>query len=78
MAKAARFDTILVYCVGPAKGVHGPRCYHNAVVPLDRLPEWDWYDICAHLRCTRCNSVGYVDPRPNWSEVIDFNKARGY
>ena len=43
----------------------------------DELPEWDWYDICAHLKCTECGSVGWVDPRPNWSDVIDFNKGIG-
>jgi hypothetical protein len=39
-------------------------------VPLDRLPDWDWYDVLAHLKCTRCGSVNWVDPRPNWTEVI--------
>jgi hypothetical protein len=78
VAKAAGFKTILVYCVGPPPTLGLPRCHHNAAVPLENLPEWDWYDICAHLRCTKCGSVGYVDPRPNWSDVIDFNKAHGY
>lgn len=32
--------------------------------------------ICAHLKCAKCGSVGWVDPRPNWSEVIDVNKRR--
>jgi hypothetical protein len=73
-AQASGFKTILVFCVGPATG---PRCWHNARVPLDRLPDWDWYDICAHLKCTKCGSVGWVDPRPNWPEVIDFNKGIG-
>ena len=31
--------------------------------------------ISAHLRCTKCGTVGCVDTRPNWSEVIDFNKG---
>ena len=52
-----------------------PRCWHNAEAPLDRLPDWDWSDICAHLKCTKCGSVGWVDPRPNWGEVINFNKG---
>jgi hypothetical protein len=47
----------------------------NASLRLDDLPEWDWYDISAHLRCTKCGTVGFVDTRPNWSEVIDFNKG---
>jgi hypothetical protein len=33
-----------------------PRCWHYAEVPLDGLPDWGWYDICAHLKCTRCGS----------------------
>jgi hypothetical protein len=74
-AKAHGFKTILVYCVGPPDC--NPRCWHWAAVPLDRLPDWDWYDICAHLKCTKCGSVGWVDPRPNLSEVIDFNKGTG-
>ena len=73
-SKASGFKTILVYCVGPPTG---ERCWHWSAVPLDRLPAWDWYDICAHLRCTKCGSVGWVDPRPNWCEVIDFNKGVG-
>jgi hypothetical protein len=27
------------------------------------------------MRCTVCGSIGWVDPRPNWPEVIDFNKG---
>jgi hypothetical protein len=76
-ARAAGFKTIMVYCVGPPDRDPRPRCWHNAVIPLDRLPEWPWYDICAHLKCTKCGSVGWVDPRPNWPEVINFNKGVG-
>jgi hypothetical protein len=39
--------------------------------------EWDWRDISAHLRCTRCGTVGYVDMRVDWSEVINFNNGIG-
>lgn len=75
-ASAPFFGNVsLVYCVGPPDC--NPRCWHWAAVPLDRLPDWDWYDICAHLKCMKCGSVGWVDPRPNWSEIIDFNKGIG-
>ena len=70
--KADGFKTIIVYCVGPAQG--GPRCYHNASLNLADLPEWGWQDISAHLKCTKCGAVRYVDTRLNWSEIIDFNK----
>jgi hypothetical protein len=70
--KADGFRTIIVYCVGPAEG--GPRCHHNASLNISDLPEWGWHDISAHLKCTECGAVGYVDTRLNWSEVIDFNK----
>jgi hypothetical protein len=30
---------------------NGEHCWHSATVPLDRLPDWDWYDTCAHLKC---------------------------
>jgi hypothetical protein len=42
-----------------------------------RFPEWPWHDICAHLKCTKCGSIGWVDPRPDWTEVINFNKGVG-
>jgi hypothetical protein len=72
----AGFKTVIVYCVGPThpKSSH-QGCHHNASLKLDSLPDWDWRDISAHLRCTRCGTVGYVDTRLNWSEVIDFNKG---
>jgi len=76
-AKADGFKSILVYCVGPRDRDPRPRCWHWSAVMLDDLPEWDWYDICAHLKCTQCGSVGWVDPRPNWSEVINYNKGIG-
>jgi putative ABC transport system substrate-binding protein len=28
--------------------------------------------ILAHLKCTKCGSVAWVDPRPNWGEVINY------
>ena len=35
-------------------------------------------DILAHLKCTKCGSVGWVDPRPNWGEVINYgNYGKG-
>ncbi len=74
-AKAAGYKTILVYCLGDMPD--GKRCWHQATVPLDSLPDWDWYDICAHLKCTKCGNVGWVDPRPNLPEVINYNKGIG-
>jgi hypothetical protein len=68
----AGFRTVLVYCVAPPKG---KLCGHCGSLILKDLPDWDWYQISAHLRCTRCGTVGYVDTRLNWSEVIDFNRA---
>jgi hypothetical protein len=65
---------VLVYCVGPPKG---KLCGHCGSLILKDLADWDWYQISAHLRCTKCGTVGYVDTRLNWSEVIDFNKGVG-
>jgi hypothetical protein len=76
-AKPAGFKTILVYCIGPPPRDPRPRCWHNAEVPLERLPEWLWPDICAHFKCTKCGSIGWVDPRPNWPEVINYSKGVG-
>jgi hypothetical protein len=76
--EADGFRTVLVYCVGPAKPKsYHQCCHHQAALKLDGLPEWDWYDISAHLKCTKCGSVGYVDTRLNWSDVINFNKGIG-
>lgn len=65
----------LICLRGAARAGSRPRRWHYAVVPLDELPDWGWYDICAHFKCTRCGSVGWVDPRPNWSEVINYSKG---
>ena len=74
-AKAAGYKTILVYCVGPPVGDQRPRCWHSAAVKLDDLPDWQWPDILAHLKCTQCGSVGWVDPRPKMGEVVNYNKG---
>jgi hypothetical protein len=47
-----------------------------AEVRLDDLPDWEWPDILAHLKWTKCGSVGWVDPRPNLVEVIDYNRGQ--
>ena len=75
----AGVKTVFVYCVGPddLRGSYHNACHHNGCLSLDGLPNWDWQDISAHLRCTKCGTVGYVDTRLNWSEVIDFNKGIG-
>jgi hypothetical protein len=74
-AKATGLKTILVYCVGPPRGFGRLPCHHTARLSLDELPEWDWYEISAHLRCTKCDSVGFVDTRRDLSEIINFNKG---
>jgi hypothetical protein len=69
---------ILVYCVGPARPAsYHDCCHHNGRLRLDYLPDWDWSDISAHLKCTKCGTVGFVDTRLDWSEVINFNKGVG-
>jgi hypothetical protein len=65
------FKTVLVYCVG----AQGYRCHHHGRLRLDDLPDWDWYDISAHLKCTECGAVGWVCTRPDWTEVINFSKG---
>ncbi|WP_244549653.1 hypothetical protein [Bradyrhizobium erythrophlei] len=30
------------------------------------LPNLDWYDISARLKCTACGKVGWVDTRLDW------------
>jgi hypothetical protein len=67
----AGFKTVLVYCLG-AQGCH---CHHTGRLRFADLPDWDWHQISAHLKCTDCGAVGWVDTRLDWSEVIDFNKG---
>jgi hypothetical protein len=50
------FKAVIVYCVG----AQGHRCYHNNRLNLADLPDWDWHDVSAHLRCTQCGAVGWV------------------
>jgi hypothetical protein len=73
--RSTGFTVVIVYCVGPERG--GPVCGHNSMLKLADLPDWDWHDISAHLKCTKCGAIGYVDTRLNWSEVINFNKGIG-
>ena len=71
--RAQGFSRVCVWCVG----VRADRstCHHHADLPLERLPNWPWQAISAHLRCTACGSVGYVDTRLDWGEVINFNQG---
>ena len=48
------------------------------MLKLADLPDWQWQQISAHLKCTKCGAVGYVDTRPNWSDVIDFSRPDGH
>ena len=66
-----RHNTILIFCLGPAdvQSYHD-RCHDNGRLSLSDLPDWDWYDISAHLRCT--STVGVVNTRVDWTEVINF------
>jgi hypothetical protein len=61
----AGFKTILVFCLGPAdlQSYH-ERCHHNGRLRLGDLPDWDWYDITAHLRCR--NAVRWASSTPGW------------
>ena len=75
----AGFKTVLIYCTGtldPTRGYHG-NCHHIGRLTLADLPDWDWYDISAHLRCSVCGNVGYVVTRVDWDEVIDFSRPKG-
>jgi hypothetical protein len=73
----AGFKTVLVYCMGPAElpGGYHSRCHHNGRLRLAELPPWDWYDISAHLKCTRLRLGRLGRYAHDWSEVIDFNKG---
>jgi hypothetical protein len=54
-----RFSAVWVYCLE----VQGYRFHHSGRLKIADLPDWDWYDISAHLKCTECGAVGWVDVR---------------
>jgi hypothetical protein len=56
----------------------GGECHHIGRLALADLPDWDWCDIGAHLKCSVCDSVGYGDTRLDWSKIYDFSKANSY
>ncbi|MCC8957906.1 hypothetical protein H8B02_32095 [Bradyrhizobium sp. Pear77] len=58
----AGFEKVLVFCVG--------RQQHNRRLKLADLPDWDWSDISAHLKCTAGGKVAGSTP-----EVINFAKG---
>ncbi|SDN04161.1 hypothetical protein SAMN05444050_0506 [Afipia sp. GAS231] len=77
-ARADKFITVLVYCVGPAN----PRttqacCHHRGRLRLEELPEWDGTMSPRTSGVPRCGTVGYVDAGLDWSEVININKGIG-
>lgn len=56
---------IVVYCV--AMAADDRPCGHNSKMKVTDLPEgWTWAEISAHMRCTACGAIGYVDLRPDW------------
>jgi hypothetical protein len=70
----AGFKTVLVYCVGPLRG---KLCGHCGSLMLKDLPDWDWFQISAHLRCTKCGTVGYLDTRLKPRNGAPLQTARG-
>lgn len=76
-ASGRQFKTVLIYCVALTPGPDGRphSCNHVGRLRLADLPDWDWYDISAHLKCTACGKVGWVDTRLDWGEVINFAKG---
>lgn len=48
---------------------------YNGRLNLADLPDWDWYDVSAHLKCTACGKVGWVDTRLDWGQVINLAKG---
>lgn len=63
--RRSQVKSIRVFCVGGL----GERCGHNAELRIADLPDWTWAEISAHLRCTECGAVGFVDVRPVWPKV---------
>jgi hypothetical protein len=51
--------SVLVYCLG----AEGYRCRHIGKLKLADIPDGDWHDISARLKCTECGTIGWVDVR---------------
>jgi hypothetical protein len=66
--KQSQVKSITVFCVARQEDV---LCGHSSVVRIADLPDWDWSDISAHLRCTKCGAVGWVDMRANWPDLFN-------
>jgi hypothetical protein len=56
--RSTEFTMVIVYCVGPERG----GCGHNAMLKFADLPDWNWQDISAYLKCTKCGAIGYIEP----------------
>ncbi len=70
------FKVIRAHCVGHRRD--GWRCDHYGDVPLEAVPRKLWQEVGPHFRCTECGSVGYVDLRVDWAELIDFSKPSNH
>lgn len=62
---------MLIYCVGPPKG---KLCGHCGSLMLKDLPDWDWYQISAHLRFTKCGT-GLCGYAAELERGYDYNKG---
>lgn len=70
--RSAGFNTVIVYCIATPGG---RPCGHSGHLLLANFPDWSWEDISAHLKCTKCGAIRYVDTRVNWSEKVNFSKG---
>jgi hypothetical protein len=61
----------MVFCLG----AQGHRCQHSGRLSLADLPDWDWYDISAHLRCTECGAVDWVATPPRLERGDRFQQG---
>lgn len=75
-SRRSGFTRIRAYCVGRSSKDRR-RCWHEKDIPLDALPDTSWEQIAWRLRCTKCGSLGYVNLRVDWTEVIDFHSVKG-
>jgi hypothetical protein len=60
----------------PAAGRRSACAVGSSAVKLDCLPDWDWPDVCTHLKCTKCGSVGKVARATTWVLIALRNQVQ--
>ncbi len=56
---------VWVYCCGGSTP-----CWNSKLVSVHDLPGERWEDVCRRFKCSSCGTVGRVDLRTHWADVV--------